>query len=453
METAGARVVMDQGKANGTDPSSRDFTRRYSLDYYMETNMPNKKFLWMIFGLSCLMTLGFVRMGSNYDNVVTLIHTPVRKLMSSFSPDVLAEPLPRFYTLPIPRTMSIEDSSNASNQKLTKPVHHIAFIKVHKAASTTVQNIFLRYGYDNDLVFALPRTGSTISVRQTISPNNILPPPPNRGYDISCSHVRYNREAFEQLLPNDTKYFGIVREPFRHFQSNLQYYRQGYIVRIPGERPVLEYLLHNDKYMKFGGQIPSTYNRMAFDFGFPDELFWSNNRTEIDKYISKLDNEMDLVIVTEYFDESIVMMRRILNWDLKFVLYGKLNSKQKKDPRLIIGSEEESLYRNWALIDYALYNYFLAKIKQKIKQQPPDFFDELAYFRKTKTKFNSFCISALSDGPSDMAFEGSQWNKPFVITRDQCKHVYIREIPFYGELREERLFQIYKETNNLSDVT
>ncbi|XP_060077606.1 galactosylceramide sulfotransferase-like [Ylistrum balloti] len=324
----------------------------------------------------------------------------------------------------------------------SNPVQHIAFVKVHKAASTTVQNIFLRYGYENDLVFALPRAGSTISVQQTVRSDMILPPPPNRPYDIICSHVRYNREAFSKIMPNDTKYIGVVREPFRHFQSNLQYYRQRSVLKIPGNRPVLEYLLHNDKYMTFGGNIPTTYNRMAFDFGFPDALFWSKNFTNIHQHLLKLDKEMDLVIITEYFDESIVLMRRLLNWDLKYVLYGKLNSKRKKDPRLEIGPEEETLYKNWAHIDYELYNFFLNKLKNKLNQQPSDFFEELDYFRRTRTKYDNYCISSMHGGPAEISFEGSKWNKPFVVRKEHCSHVYIREMPFFNQLRARRKLQI-----------
>ena len=36
------------------------------------------------------------------------------------------------------------------------PVQSLAFAKTHKAGSTTLQNIILRYGYLRDLTFAIP---------------------------------------------------------------------------------------------------------------------------------------------------------------------------------------------------------------------------------------------------------------------------------------------------------
>ncbi|XP_021374356.1 galactosylceramide sulfotransferase-like [Mizuhopecten yessoensis] len=319
-------------------------------------------------------------------------------------------------------------------------VRHIAFIKIHKAASSTVQNLFLRYGYEKDLVFALPKSGSTVSIRSSLTPNNVLPPPKNRTYDIFCSHARFNREAFGKVLPNDTTYIGIVREPFQHFQSNLQFYRQKYVVNISGRKPVLEYLLHNDKYMQSGGHIPSTYNRMAYDFGFPDELFWTNDQNEIQKYLLKLDRDVSLVIVTDLFDESIILLRRLLNWDLRHVLYGKLNSKRRSDPRLQLGQVEEELYKNWARIDYIIYNYFLEKLREKIQRQLPDFHEEVAYFKGIRVMYDRFCLSAITDhnGKHDISFPSSAWNKPFVVTREQCKLLHIKGIAFVDKLRAKQ---------------
>ena len=42
-----------------------------------------------------------------------------------------------------------------SKSKCT-PVQSLAFAKTHKAGSTTLQNIILRYGYLRDLTFAIP---------------------------------------------------------------------------------------------------------------------------------------------------------------------------------------------------------------------------------------------------------------------------------------------------------
>ena len=40
------------------------------------------------------------------------------------------------------------------------PKNNIVFLKVHKAASSTVQNILMRYGAERNLKFVLPKRGN-----------------------------------------------------------------------------------------------------------------------------------------------------------------------------------------------------------------------------------------------------------------------------------------------------
>ncbi|XP_033759605.1 galactose-3-O-sulfotransferase 2-like, partial [Pecten maximus] len=285
------------------------------------------------------------------------------------------------------------------------PAQHIAFIKVHKAASTTVENIFLRYGYEHNLVFALPRKKDRGGIKRLIK-QNILPTPKNQHIDIFCTHVRYIKEDFNSMMPADTVYIGIVREPFSQFESSVRFLRQKALIDIPGKNPVYEYLAHNEKYMKYGGdRIATTYNFMSYDFGFPFDLFWKTDLNAVQDYLLKLNEEFDLVLVMEYLDESIVLMRRLLNWDLRHVLYGKLNGKKDIDLRLKFGPNEEKLYQNWAKLDYALYYFFLQKYKELIHKQPPDFFEELAYFRETRVRLSESVTFSTALRLKDMVFD------------------------------------------------
>ncbi|XP_060071095.1 galactose-3-O-sulfotransferase 3-like [Ylistrum balloti] len=321
------------------------------------------------------------------------------------------------------------------------PVQHIAFIKVHKAASTTMENIFLRYGYEHDLVFALPRKKDRGGIK-FLTKQNILPIPKNKHIDIFCTHVRYVKEDFHDMLPGDAVYIGIVREPFSQFESSIRFLRQKVVVDIPVKNPVWEYLAHNEKYMKHGGdRIPTTYNFMSYDFGFPIELFWKTDFNAMQDYLLKLNEEFDIVLIMEHLDESIVLMRRLLNWDLRFVLYGKLNAKKSLDSRLKFGPNEEKLYQNWAKLDYALYYFFLQKHKERIQNQPPDFFEELAYFRETRMKYDHFCSGLLAGNisKSQLSFEGSAWNKPFIISKENCEKLYIHDVTFINILKRRHL--------------
>ncbi|OWF42716.1 galactose-3-O-sulfotransferase 2-like [Mizuhopecten yessoensis] len=327
------------------------------------------------------------------------------------------------------------------------PVNHIAFVKIHKAASTTIANIFQRYGYENNLVFAQPRGKGGDG--PSLTPRYFFPPPNNKIYDIACAHAGYNREEFSTVLPNDTVYIGVVREPYSHFRSFIRYFRPKNVLNIPGNHPVLDYLSHSEHHIKYHGsihirtkKIDHEFNMMAIEFGFPGELFLNMDRKGLQMYLRKLDKEMDIMLVVEHFDESIVLMRRLLNWDLRYMLYGKIHVNKEEDPRLQFGSTEEQLFKNRSYLDYALYDLFLEKMKKNLKRQLPDFYEELAYFRKTRIKFENFCLSAQSGDKNitELSFEGSKWNKSFVIKKSLCENLFISASTFFRKiLREQRL--------------
>ncbi|XP_069131644.1 galactose-3-O-sulfotransferase 2-like isoform X2 [Argopecten irradians] len=330
-----------------------------------------------------------------------------------------------------------------SMETIRNPVNHILFVKVPKAASTTVQNIFLRYGDENNLTFALPSNLSWGGY--ALTSDYFYPPPENGSYDISCAHVPYNRQQFSQVLPDDTRYIAIVREPFSHFQTAVRFARFKQVLDIPGENPVLEYLRQERQNRTDTGRFDSNIcNLISWYLGFPDKLFWNTTYIQIEHYLLKLEKEMDIILVFEHLDESIVLMRRILNWDLRHVLYGKLRVNKVKDPRLKFRTEEAELHKDCAQIDYQLYNFFAERLKEKIRKQSADYHEEVAYFRKTRIRYENFCLDSISheDRDTTITFEGSAWNKPFVITSADCKKLFIHDVVYLDRLKKKQFGDI-----------
>lgn len=98
-----------------------------------------------------------------------------------------------------------------------------------------------------------------------------------------------------------------------------------------------------------------TNNRMALEFGFPLEVFRSRKKktAAITEYLDQLDSEMDLILVVEKLEESMVLLRRILNWKLQDILYIHKNSfagmrnetRSKLSKKLYINEDTEEKYR------------------------------------------------------------------------------------------------------------
>ncbi|XP_042875027.1 uncharacterized protein LOC122255180 [Penaeus japonicus] len=73
-----------------------------------------------------------------------------------------------------------------------RPQHHVMFLKTHKCASSTVQNIFLRYGYTNNLTFALPGGGNYLGNPGLFKAGLILRNLLTGVADIFAVHTRLN---------------------------------------------------------------------------------------------------------------------------------------------------------------------------------------------------------------------------------------------------------------------
>ncbi|CAG2253887.1 GAL3ST1 [Mytilus edulis] len=317
----------------------------------------------------------------------------------------------------------------------------VAFLKIHKAGSSTAQNIFLRYGYSRNLLFVLSKVrkeqyDNVISLSSSLNENNTIAPPINKTFDVLCNHVLYNREAFQKYIPGNTAYIGIVREPFEMFLSTLNYFRPEYIFKtIKAITPVLNYLVDPWKYEK---GLPLTYsltnNRMALEFDFPKHLFKTYSKEESEAYLSKLDQEFHFVIIMEYFAESVVMMRRILGWSIKDVLYVKKNSAKKYS---FVDNTYRYLYQRFAKLDYDLYNFYYIKLWEKIKLEGIDFQLELSFFQNLRKAVEDYCIKH-KQTVLPYHVPDSKWSTAFNVTRKDCDLLLLNEMKFVSLIRQRQ---------------
>ncbi|XP_076116671.1 galactose-3-O-sulfotransferase 2-like [Mytilus galloprovincialis] len=340
--------------------------------------------------------------------------------------------------------------------KITKvPYRRVAFLKVHKAGSTTAQNIFLRYGESRNLTFVLPiirqdHWDNVIGLQSTLNDRNILPPPKNKTYDILCCHVLYDSEAFHKYMPTDTAYIGIVREPFDQFLSTLNYFRAPYIFeRIKSQSRVLKFLQNPAQYENgLPYKWSMTNNRMAVEFGFPSNLFRKYLEEDSMNYLTKLDKEFQFVIIMEYFTESVVMMRRILGWTIKDVLYLKKNSARRSYS--FADNTHRHMYERYAKLDYDLYNFFYRRLWSQIQKEGLDFHLELLYFDRLRKEVEDYCMYTV-DKRSGYIIAASKWSAAFVVSQDDCDNLKKNELFFVERIRK-RQYGFQKRGNLMEAV-
>lgn len=76
-----------------------------------------------------------------------------------------------------------------------------------------------------------------------------------------------------------------------------------------------------------------------FDLGLQHKYY--NDPATIRKHINDLAEKIDLVLIMEYFDESLVLLKRELCWDLDDVVYFKLNQRSLEYKQLELTTQQE----------------------------------------------------------------------------------------------------------------
>lgn len=108
------------------------------------------------------------------------------------------------------------------------PATKIFFLKTHKTGSSTIQNILLRFGEDNELNFALPRGSAahTFPYNDKLALNMVRPSKKGNDFDILLNHLHYNEYAVDRIMPDDDVFkFSVLREPGAQLESTMDYYR------------------------------------------------------------------------------------------------------------------------------------------------------------------------------------------------------------------------------------
>ncbi|XP_071084046.1 galactose-3-O-sulfotransferase 2-like [Haliotis cracherodii] len=356
----------------------------------------------------------------------------------------------------IPRASSIEAKPKKlvsdylqAHGRYSSEVRHIAFLKVHKCASSTMLNIFYRFGYKRGLNFVLPTKSNYISMIQQKGVISLVPPPAMSGYDILCNHVRrFNKEQFSRFLPPDTKYIAIVREPFQRMYSAFNYYRNlarfPFLTIIGGLDPFKTYLNNIASLETKWGDYSVTNNRIARDFGFPIADY--RNISKFKTYLETLDKQFHFVMVSEMFYESLVLLRRLLKWSVEDVIFQPINVHEHETVTMN-GSAEN--IEPFLALDRILYDHYVERLKEQITSEGPDFHKELQYFKDINSKVTEFC-TAKNTTNKPLLFRANDWHGDFNFKLHDCDLIGKAEIRFLNLVRDEQTYRVKTYGANIS---
>ena len=257
-------------------------------------------------------------------------------------------------------------------------------------------NILFRYGDNRNLTFVLGHHHLGYPSRFRASRTLPLSRQPN----ILCSHTKFNKKPMNWLFPPESsKYITILRNPVDHFESyTFNYYQLG---RTFGfgidpvnslenflERPLSFFNIFNNGYDK--NRISFIRNLMMFDLGLSYRYF--QNYTAVKNYINFLNKEFDLVMIMDYFDESLVLLKRLLCWEIDDILYVKHNERKDNEKATRLSGRVQDNIRRWNKADVLLFNYFNATFWKKVEREGSGFYEDLSAFRERRLKIQKLCF-------------------------------------------------------------
>ncbi|CAG5076849.1 Oidioi.mRNA.OKI2018_I69.PAR.g8566.t1.cds [Oikopleura dioica] len=237
-------------------------------------------------------------------------------------------------------------------------------MKTHKTASSTVQNLLFRYGLRHNLTIGVPKSGRQhhlLGYPHFFNKNMLQKTP--TPVQLIASHVRFS-EDINEVLPNATR-ITILRNPVEQFVSNFFFFHKIAPFKDLEESisGLEEFFKSPRKYFarKSWGQWMAK-NSNFFDLGFSNDI---SNESEIREKVEKTIEYFDFIMISDRFDESLILVKEKFCWDWEDVLVFSKNVGSKNN--LTISRELEKKIKSWNLADSTLYSRALQNFEVAIE--------------------------------------------------------------------------------------
>ncbi|XP_064114600.1 galactosylceramide sulfotransferase-like isoform X2 [Macrobrachium nipponense] len=322
------------------------------------------------------------------------------------------------------------------NEATCSPVTNIAFLKNHKCASSAIQNILFRYGFNHDLLFALPETGNYFGGRMPF--NNLMvrsAPWFKLGLNIFAIHTKWNHQEVKDIMPEGSVYITILREPVALFESLFTFTNMGKVNNQSLDEFVATQDVNGKRHYGYLG-----YNQMAWDFGVPGPEIY--NITYVQEMVEEADKAFELVMIAERMEESLVLMSHLLCWDITDVLVLKINARMaefKKD----MNEKTRTLLRKKLAPDYLIYNFFSQKFSKLVEDYGKERMRrDVSRLKKATEQLMAECGFA-QEASGDMIGPNKPWSDQVsgyqsLSKESKCQQMSRSEISFINLLRNKQ---------------
>lgn len=330
----------------------------------------------------------------------------------------------------------ITTDPDSSSTPSAAPRKNIFFVKTHKTASSTVQNILMRFGFHHSLNFMLPSYDCYLGYLHPIREKdmNAKSIPADRKFNIFAHHTRYRLDTNRFLYP-DTVRVTILRDPAELFESVFHYFNlskdcnmslRQLINNLPSANDVDFFNYTSQK--RIHGR-----NQMSRDLGL--EMPHNRSYAEILDFIRFVDSQFHLVMITEYMEASLVLLADLMRWPLHYVSYFSQNVR-KNTSKTVLSETDRFVLSQYNFADHLLYDHFLENFRERVVEYG---FEQMSAaiqeLHLINAKLKHRCVTKEN-------YEGFKNTKSYDL-RDpldwECAYSTKRQIEFSNELREKQI--------------
>ena len=109
----------------------------------------------------------------------------------------------------------------------------------------------------------------------------------------------------------------------------------------------------------------------------------------------QLDSEFELVMIQEYFDESLLLLRKLFCWEMDDIVY-LAKAVRSQNRRIKLTDDLCKKISSWNHADVLLYKHFNATFWRKHEDYGPTLQSYLALFRSKLTGAVDTCIENIN---------------------------------------------------------
>lgn len=188
----------------------------------------------------------------------------------------------------------------------------------------------------------------------------------------------------------DTFYFSLIRNPVAQMESSFSFFKKEF----PAFRAAtsLADFLNNSKkyYNPFLKANCHVKNPNWSDFGYENYPDFSKRHIQA---LMEIEKSFHLILLSEYFDESLILLKEALCWEIDDVLTIKQNSRNGMDHETV-SEDMASKIKKWNSLDWILYKHFNVTFWAKIEETIglPRLQDELAILREKRKLLENQCF-------------------------------------------------------------